>query len=589
MTDHLISQRFDDIYFSRQDGLAETKHVFLDNNHLPENWQGRDRYTIAETGFGTGLNFLSAWTLFDETAGAGAVLDYISFELYPLAREQIADALAHWGAFFGGRLERMVAAYPLRIPGWHRVEFMDSGRVRVRLTLIFDDVNLALPRLTVPGGIDCWFLDGFAPAKNPQMWSPVVFANMARLSRRGTTLASFTAAGIVKNGLRDHGFEIRKTRGFGHKRDMIVGKFAGAEERKPHQSPKRVAIIGGGLAGTACAAVLRGRGINHVIFEAGPELASGASGNKRGLFNPRFMAQRNEQSDFYAAAYALAARTLDIEPCGSLHLLIDAEKEKRLRACLENWGWHGDHMTLLDREAASHQAGVTIPFGALFLPDSGQVSPRALCYEWAAGSELCLNKTVTDIMRDGFDAVILACGAAVKDFIPDLPLETVRGQIIETEITAQSEKLQSNLCYGGYIGPAQDGRHIIGSSFQKWLSDTGLRDEDTRDILAKLHDMVPTLSVGAVTDGRAALRCAAQDRFPVIGAVPDRPGIFVTAGHGSHGIISSLAGAHLLADLLGETPFSLPQDSINALSPQRFYDRIARKQAVSRKGGAKTS
>ncbi len=578
MTDHLISQRFDDIYFSRQDGLAETKHVFLDQNHLPERWQGRGRFTIAETGFGTGLNFLSVWKLFDETAPAGAVLDYISFELYPLGADQIAKALAHWEVFFDGRLDQMVAVYPLRISGWHRVEFMVDGVVRVRLTLIFDDVNLALPRLNVPGGIDCWFLDGFAPAKNPQMWSPVVFGNMARLSRRGTTLSSFTAAGIVKNGLREHGFDIQKTRGFGHKRDMIIGQFAGDAARQVEPTQKRVAIIGGGLAGTACAAVLRGRGVDHVIFEAGPQLASGASGNSRGIFNPRFMAQRNAQSDFYAGAYALAARTLDYEPCGSLHLLVDADKEKRLRACLENWGWSGEHMALLDAKAASDQAGVNVPYAALFLADSGQVSPHDLCHQWAAGSEVRLNTAIDPEALGEFDMVILACGAAVKNFIPDLPLETVRGQIIEAEVTEQSEKLRSNLCYGGYIGPAQNGKHIIGSSFQRWLSDTELRDEDTRDILAKLQDTIPALQPGPVTGGRAALRCAAQDRFPVIGVIADQPHMFVTTAHGSHGIVSALAGAHLLADLLQETPASLPQDSIDALSPQRFKMRMARKQ-----------
>lgn len=592
MTDHLISQRFDDIYFSRQDGLAETRHVFLDRNDLPERWAGRESFTIAETGFGTGLNFLSAWQLFDETAAPGATLDFISVELYPLAAQAIEAALDHWRGYFGGRLEQMVKSYPLRIPGWHRVEFLKDGLVRVRLTLVFDDVNAALPRLTVPRGVDAWFLDGFAPAKNPQMWNDVVFQNIARLSRPGTTLSSFTAAGLVKNGLRDAGFTITKTRGFGHKRDMITGRMEGEAVHAAPPPAQRVAIIGGGLAGAACAANLRGRGIDHVVFEAGPALAHGASGNRRGIFNPRFMARRNPQADFYSAGFALAARMIDGERCGSLHLLTDADKEKRLRSCAEEWGWHEDHMVLLDAAAASEQAGVALEYPALFLPDSGQVSPRDLCHYWADGSDIRLNAVMDRHALHAFDAVILACGAGVRDFFPDLPLETVRGQVVEAAATTQSTKLRSNLCYGGYIGPAVNGAHMVGSSFQKWLTETILRDEDTRDILGKLHDIVPALDLGGVQGGvqggRAALRCAAKDRFPVIGRMANDPHFLVTAAHGSHGIISALAGAQILGDFLQQTPYSLPQDTVDALSPQRFQDRIARKAGNSQRNTGKT-
>src|SRR5688500_13055850 len=135
------SAQFDDIYFTADDGLAETRHVFLAGNNLPEAWSNRDRFTIAETGFGTGLNFLETWTRFEKTADSGAILDYVSFELYPWSAKEIRESLSHWSGEFGGRLEKLVRSYPLRIPGWHRV---DLGP-RVRLTLVFDDVNAALP------------------------------------------------------------------------------------------------------------------------------------------------------------------------------------------------------------------------------------------------------------------------------------------------------------------------------------------------------------------------------------------------------------------------------------------------------------
>lgn len=584
MTDHPISQRFDDIYFSLQDGLAETNHVFLKGNHLPERFAGQNRFTIAETGFGTGLNFLSVWTEFDRVAEPNAVLDYISFELYPLSAAEIQKALSHWSDAFGGRLEQMVAQYPLRIPGWHRVDFSVGGRVRVRLTLVFDDVNLAMPRMVAPRGVDAWFLDGHAPAKNPQMWSDIVFTNMARLSAPGATLASFTAAGVAKDGLRRAGFEIQKTRGYGRKRDMIIGNFPAPQSLPVLPTPRRVAIIGGGLAGTACAAALRLRGIDHVIFEVADHLASGASGNPAGIFNPRFSAERNAQSDFYSSAFANAARVLRAHPslkqCGSLHLVSDADKARRFQSCLNNWGWHSDHMQFLDQDAVSAVAGMTLGVEALYLPDSGQISPRDLCRDWAGDSECRFSTTFDSSHQGDFDAIIYANGAGARgqDALSWLPVETVRGQIITVRTIPASAQLKTNLCYGGYIGAPLAGQHVVGSSFQKWLTDTEIRVEDTTDILDRLHDVAPDLALHDVTGARAALRCASQDRFPVIGAVPDSPNTYLSTAHGSHGIISTLTGANLLADLLDSSPVCLPGDSISALSAQRFLDRIQRKQ-----------
>lgn len=568
------SSQFDDIYFSGEDGLAETRHVFLDHNNLPAAFAGRDRFTIVETGFGTGLNFLSVWKLFEEQAEPDAVLDYVSFELYPLAPQDILAALSQWRDAFDGRLEKMAADYPLRIPGWHRIDFG-----RVRLTLIFDDVNYALPRLSVPRGVDAWFLDGFAPAKNPQMWSAVLFENMARLSHAGTTLASFTAAGIVKNGLRAVGFTIDKVRGYGRKRDMIMGRFSAGARAVSSARAQKIAIIGGGLAGTACASVLRQRNIAHTIFEASGTLAAGASGNPLGIFNPRFSAQRNAQSDFYAGAYAHAARILRGQACGSLHLITDDDKRKRFESCLQNWRWDPAHMQILLAPAASQIAGITIPHDALYLPDSGQVSPHDLCHQWAAGSEIRLNTKITSTQLGGYDAVIIACASGAAEFLPWVPLQSVRGQIVSAEISPATAALKTNLCYSGYIGANQNGAHVIGSTFQKWLDTTELRDEDNADILARLDDAVG-VAPGKIIAARAAMRCAAQDRFPVIGRVPDAQGVFVSIAHGSHGIISSLAGAHLIADMIEGSVQSMPQDSVNSLSPQRFLDRAARKNEV---------
>lgn len=567
MAESLRSERFDDIYFSPEDGLAETRHVFLENNDLPAAWAGCSRFAIGETGFGTGLNFLAVWTLFEQNAAPDAVLDYVSFEMYPLHRDEILKTLAHWSVEFGGRLERMVAQYPLRVTGWHRIDFG-----RVRLTLIFDDVNLAIPRVSVPAGVDAWFLDGFAPAKNPQMWSETLFSNMARLSKPGTTLASFTAAGIAKDGLRRAGFTIEKRRGYGRKRDMIGGRFEHGPAPVLARTAQSVAILGGGLAGAACAKILREQGISHRIFEAAPDLAAGASGNFKGIFNPRFSAQRSRESDFYAAAYANAARSVAHIRSGSLHLITNADKAKRFESTLAQWGWHNDHIRRVEAGEASDICGVRIDHDALYLPDSGQVSPRDLVHEWAAGSDVVFGATLPQERFEEYGAVILACGQAAANIVP-LPIHTVRGQIIEVAAVPFSTRLKTNLCFGGYIGACAGGHHVVGSTFQKWLTSTDLRAEDTQDILGKLADTVPALAAlraATPTNARAALRCTTADHFPLIGAVPDRPGLYVSVAHGSHGIASALMGARVIVDQIQAGVLCLPADTVHHLSPGRF-------------------
>ena len=581
----LRSAQFDDIYFSPEDGLAEKRHVFISGNNLPATWAERDVFTIAETGFGAGLNFMAAWTLFEKSARAEQRMHYVSFEKYPLSWDEISRALAPWRTDFGGRLDRLRGLYPLRVPGFHRVILSEQ----VVLTLIFDDVNAALPQLDAPRGVDAWFLDGFAPAKNPEMWSDGLFAEMARLSHAGTSFATFTVASAVRRKLAAAGFKAEKVKGFGRKNEMLRGVFEGVPCGVQERSVKKVAIVGGGLAGTAAAFVMKRRGLQPVIFEKEAALAAGASGNALGLYNPRLSAQRTAESDFYAASFAQAVRTLgelqrghdiDFNPCGSLHLFIDAEKEKRLRGADENGGWHKSHMHVMDARAASQRAGVGVGLSALCLPDSGTVSPSALCRAYADGVEVRLS-AAPDIEKlpAEFDAVILACGAAVREFC-DIPVHTVRGQVTCVKSTLASQPLRGNLCFGGYLSPQLNGMHMLGATFQKWLDHSDVTDEDHKDNLARLRQYFPALADGmAVEGGRAALRTSSKDRFPVIGHIANN--VYVSTAHGSHGIISALAAAHLIADMMTDAPRSLPRDTISALSPARFAAREDRKNKSS--------
>lgn len=567
------SDHFDDVYFSAQDGMAETNHVFMAGNHLPERWRGRSHFTVAETGFGTGLNFLTCWKHFIETAPPRATLDFISVEKFPLTAGDIKTYLAPWKSVIGAYTDKLCAQYPLRTAGYHRIVFDD----RIFLTLIFDDVNHALPSLSAC--VDAWFLDGFTPAKNPDMWTADLFSNMARLSAPNATFSTFTAAGGVKRGLQEAGFMVEKTKGFGHKRDMMRGHISG-NAPSTARKPQNIAIIGGGLAGTACAYVLKQYGFTPVIYERGETLSPGASGNRRGLYNPRFTALRGAESDFYASSFAQIYRTIkhmrdvDFIPGGAFHLITDDDKEKRFVRTAENWGWHADHMRVVDAAAASDIAGVHINHAALYLPDSGFASPEKLCRAYAEGVETRLLSDVLSLDDIDADAIILCAGADVNRFCPDIPVHTVRGQITLAAENDASRQLKTNVCYSGYVSAPQGGYHVVGSTFQKWLTHTDALAEDNADNLAKLSAAVPALGDLKITGARAALRCSSADRFPVIGHVRDN--IYVSTAHGSHGMVSTLTAGHLLADLLRGGLWSLPVHTVSALSPARFAARKAR-------------
>jgi tRNA 5-methylaminomethyl-2-thiouridine biosynthesis bifunctional protein len=222
MSDVPRSKQFDDVYFSAQDGLAETRHVFLGGNNLPYAWAGKKQFTICETGFGTGLNFLAVLQLLARS-DAPECLHYISFEKYPLEKAYIAECLANW-AELSEELGVLLSFYPTDI-NVEKIKLSVFDHLVV--TLFFGDVNDCMPKMDEK--VDCWFLDGFKPSSNPDMWSETVFENMARLSHEGSSLATFTSAGFVRRGLKAAGFDIRKIRGFGRKREMCIGQFIGGE------------------------------------------------------------------------------------------------------------------------------------------------------------------------------------------------------------------------------------------------------------------------------------------------------------------------------------------------------------------------
>jgi tRNA 5-methylaminomethyl-2-thiouridine biosynthesis bifunctional protein len=432
-----FSSRFGDVYFSSDSGLEETRYMFLQGNRLAERFallSAGESFCIGETGFGTGLNFLCAWQLFEQTAPAGASLDFFSVEKFPLSDDELQAAMALWPELHV-QAELLLSRWHRRVPGWNRWNLAGG---RVRLTLAIGDVDVALPQLPETS-VDAWFLDGFSPAKNPDMWSEVVLANIARASCNGATLATYTSAGWVRRGLQDAGFEVDKVQGFGRKREMVRGALVrgdftpspalprGERELKRsaemssgfsfplpsgeswgggrlregvslpqsstrNKTPRTALIIGGGIAGCAAAHALAQRGIAVTLIERTTQLANGASGNPRGILHARFGAGDNPLHRFVLAAYGHALGLFDqVLPvdgtvraeCGLLQLACNEVETKRIGR-LQEQDWPEHLLQFVDAAKATQLAGAEMNYGGLWFPAGGWIVPPKLCAKLAS-------------------------------------------------------------------------------------------------------------------------------------------------------------------------------------------------------------
>ncbi|MBR5495349.1 MAG: tRNA (5-methylaminomethyl-2-thiouridine)(34)-methyltransferase MnmD, partial [Psychrobacter sp.] len=221
-----VSGEFGDVYFSHADGLAESRHVFLAHNQLPErlaNLADKQCFTVAELGFGTGLNFLATWQLWRQLRAqqphlTSARLHFITTEKYPIPLNDLTQILTLWAQRapeLAKLIKELLANYPPLIAGCHRLNFIDDN---ITLDIWLGDAGDSLASLDTETAIkrpyiDAWFLDGFAPSCNETLWAESIFTQMQRLSRTGTTAATYSCAGIVKRGLQTHGFEINKVKG----------------------------------------------------------------------------------------------------------------------------------------------------------------------------------------------------------------------------------------------------------------------------------------------------------------------------------------------------------------------------------------
>lgn len=563
-----VSREFDDVYFSNQNGLEETEYVFLGGNNLPDRFATHPRalFVAAETGFGTGLNFLTLWRAFDRFRQAQPQanlqrLHFISMEKFPLAQADLAAAHARWPELtpWADELRRQ---WPLPLPGCHRL-LLDGGRIT--LDLWFGDVNTLIHHFddSLQRSVDAWFLDGFAPSKNPDMWTPALFDAMARLARPDGTFATFTAAGFVRRGLQQAGFGAGKRKGFGRKREMLCGALVQAPEL-PHSAPwyarsaaegDDIALIGGGIASALLALALLRRGKRVTLYCADDAPAQNASGNRQGALYPLLNQHDPALAQFFPAAFGFARRLYDALPvsfahdwCGVTQLGWDKKSAEKIEQMLA-MGLPQALAQGVNADQAERLAGVPLGCGGIHYPAGGWLAPgeltaalfalaqqQGLQVRWRhrlerlepedGGWRLCF----VDGAMARESNVVLANGHAITSLAQSekLPAYAVSGQVSHIPSRDGLASLRQVLCYEGYLTPVSPalGTHCIGASYHRGDASVAYREADQQENRERLLRCLPQCDWTRAVDvsageARNGVRCATRDHLPLVGNLPD--------------------------------------------------------------------
>lgn len=621
-----FSEAFQDVYFSSKDGLEESQLVFLQGNHLEARFKALKEgqvFTLAELGFGTGLNCLLAWRLFIKHAPSGARLKIYTTEKHPLSRHDFAACLKLWPEL-KDEARLLIESYPVLTPGIHTLQFA-KGRVTIHLMLgeALDGLDGLLSsgdaelEKQAPNHIEAWFLDGFAPSKNQDMWSSELFNIMALLSKPSTTVASFSVAGDVRRGLEEVGFAVEKKPGFGHKRHRLEAMFVGAKVQRlkkrytpwhvaDTKSVTDVAIVGAGLAGCFVAYELAQRGLKVRLYDKHEAVGMGASGNTQGILFPNLSAYEAPLTSWMLHAFLYAARTYKpwidagLVP-GALNgiLQLNTKKKSHFESLKPFLAQYPELGTVLDAKEASNHAGIPIDTEALFVPLAGWANMQALC-EYLIGHPniTFIGNTSIETLDDiKASHVVLACGGGLKHFqqTSDLPLASFAGQMTAIAATQSSGKLKLPLCGDGHVLPTNaEGLHWLGATYHK-----GEEINITKDNLSNIH-MLQYMPVHAKFSNKAqnhwsGVRVKTPDYLPLVGPVPNQagflstyqdlaldggkyvgkiaayyPGLYVCAGFGSRGLTSIPLAAYCTATLICDKILPLPRKLAQSVSPARY-------------------
>lgn len=581
---------YGDSYHSASGALEQARHVFIAGNRLPERWSGRS-FTILETGFGIGLSFLCTWNLWNSQPEPGKRLHYVALEKHPFRRDDLKALHARWPEL-APLAERLQAQWPLPLPGLHRLEFGD-----VVLTLGFGDAVDLLPRMTLAA--DAIYLDGFAPPRNPEMWSDALFAALAQRAAPGATLASWSVLDDMMFRLSRAGFRLEKRPGFGTKRYMLAGHLPGAVSPGLTFRSRRITVIGAGIAGASVAHALARRGHKVMVVEAGPTPAQGASGNHAGVFRPLPSLDDSRLARLLRAGFFLGRRQFpalaDVSNVrlgwtGALHIARDPQHEETQRRIVSEHRQPAEFCRFVERDEASALAGWPVELGGWWFPQAGWINPPSLVRALlAARAEIDCRfgfralrlerqddrwRVIGEVDAIEADDVVIANGIDAPQLAPEfkLPIRIGRGQVshLPEAATPPFNIVATRL---GYVTPAIDGIRCAGATMASGDRDSASRLDDHVENLYRLDMLLPGFGTGldpATLDGRVSFRPMSPDRLPLVGPLAASEGLWIIDGFGARGLVFAPICAELLASQIDNEPLPLEDDLVTALSPARF-------------------
>ena len=600
-----ISKQFGDVYFSKDNGLLETRHVFLNGNDLTERLSQLHDYQyfcVGETGFGTGLNILTLWQLWQQVRlDNHSHLHVVSVEKFPLNKADLIRALNVWTEL-KPLAEKLIQQYPLPIAGCHRLSFPEE---RFSIDLWLGDAQDIFPTIPKTQTVNAWFLDGFAPSCNPDMWQANVLDHMVRLSDFGTTFASFSVAGIIKRGLKQHGIQISRPRGFGHKREMLKAIWLdtsqtetqsqdsettiAAPPKSETSKQRKIAIIGAGIAGLSSAWAFAQRGHQVTIYEQNEPL-SGASGNPLALLNPKLcpIEQAHEHLmtlswqhalNFYPqfkAFRSIQVQQIALKNADELSGLVEQYPENVLTA----------NTTL--------ECFPETEFPSLTLHQAGAVSPHQLRDEILQHANIRIEKVKISRLESTdsqvtlwqdqqiiaiTDHAIVCCAKQSAELFENYPvLKPIRGQVSWVENSQRPLALDQAYSYGGYCMQLDTAQLILGASFYPNRDDAEVLTEDHVHNYELIHNVFPKYAQGLPSvdtwQGRASVRAQSLDYLPLVGKIQNFGQIYTFAGLGSKGFLFAPLCSEILAALILGELCPVPQSLLDKLNPQRFEKKL---------------
>ena len=604
-----VSKQFGDVYFSKDNGLLETRHVFLNGNDLSTRLaklNDFEYFCVGETGFGTGLNILALWQLWQQIRPDNhSHLHAISVEKFPLSKDDLIRALNAWPEL-KPLADQLIAQYPMPIAGCHRLSFPDE---RFSLDLWLGDAHNIFPVMEKTTVVNAWFLDGFAPSCNPDMWEENVLNNIVRLSDFGSTFASFSVAGVLKRGLKNHAISISRPRGFGHKREMLKAIWNAPEdqvescndlnstEKQTELSTaifkqRQIAIIGAGIAGLSCAWAFAQRGHQVTIYDQTAPL-SGGSGNPLALLNPKLcpIEQTSDHLMTLAWQHALnhyvkfkAFRPMQVS-------------QLALKNADELLGLAEQYPKGIVATQAADQQEIETDFPSLNLLEAGAVSPHQLRAEILTHAQIDYQQAkITSIQQHDkvklfaeenllgeFDHVIVCTARETAQFFENFPmLKPIRGQVSWVNNKNHPLSQDTAYSYGGYCMQLDDEHLILGASFYPNRDDAEILLEDHVHNYDLIHSVFPTYAQSLndvhTWQGRASVRAQSQDYFPLLGKMKANEEIYSFAGLGSKGFLfAPLCSEILAAQILGEA-CPVPANLVKKLNATRFQKKVKSKK-----------